>query len=207
MNVVEPGSPAESMIGRAKALILRPLETWDTIDQEEATVEGLYKTWVIPLAAIPAVCGAVRNIGFGGSHLFGVDLRPSIGWIVGQTLVGYVLTLVAVFLLAVVVDHLAITFGGVRSRTQAFKLGAYAATPGWVAGIFLLLPAVGGLLAAFGALYGLYLLYLGLPTLMRSDPERTVPYFVAALGATIVLLIVIGGLTSCLGNFGGPISL
>ena len=87
------------------------------------------------------------------------------------------------------------------------RLGAYAATPGWLSGLFLLLPEIGGLLAALGAFYGLYLLYLGLPILMRSDPDRTGVYFVATLAMAVVLGIVIGALTSCMGNYGGPISL
>ena len=207
MNVVEPGSPAEGMIARAKALILRPLKTWDVIDGEEATIEGLYKTWVIPLAAIPAVCGVVRSLGFGGVHIFGVSYRPSIAAIIGQALTGYVLSLISLYVLALVVDELALRFGGERSRTQAFKLGAYAATPGWLAGLFLLLPAIGGLLTLLGGLYSLYLLYLGLPKLMRSDPDRTGVYFLAVLALTVVLGILIGALTSCVAGLGGPISL
>ena len=70
-----------------------------------------------------------------------------------------------------------------------------------------LLPAIGGLLTLLGGLYSLYLLYLGLPTLMRSAPDRTGVYFLAILAATVVLAILVGALTSCMGNFGGPISL
>ena len=41
-------------------------------------------------------------------------------------------------------------------------MAAYAPTPAWVAGIFQIVPVLGSLLAIIGALYSLYLLYLGL---------------------------------------------
>ena len=207
MNLVEPGSPAESLIGRAKSLILRPVETWGVIDREPATVDGLYRSWAVPLAAVPAVCRAASDLMFGGIHLFGVRYQPSLAGTLGRAAVGYGLSLLSIYALALVVEALALPFGGVRSRTQALKLTAYSATAAWAAGVFLLLPQVGGLLAAFGGLYSLYLLYLGLPILMRSAPERTLTYFVAILCAAILIGVLAAGLTSCVAELGGPISL
>lgn len=41
-------------------------------------------------------------------------------------------------------------------------------------------------------LYGLYLLYLGLPVLMKSPQEKSLGYTVAAVVAALVILVVIG---------------
>jgi hypothetical protein len=212
MKVVEPGSPAESLIVKAKNLLLRPHETWEAIDAESSTIESLYKGWVAPLAAIPAVCELIARLGFdglgfGGLQIFGVHYHLSLVSIIGQALLSYGLTLVAVYVLALVIDELALRFAGERSRTQAFKLAAYSGTASWLAGAFLLLPAVGGLLALLGGVYSLYLLYLGLPKLMRSDPDRTLTYFALSLIVTLLLVIVIGALSSCMSNFGGPVSI
>ncbi len=207
MNVVEPGSKTENILLRAKELILRPLPTWDVIDTEEATIEGLYRNWVLPLAAVPAVCSALGQLAFHGVSIFGIRFHPNVLGIVTEAAVSYVLTLIGVFVMAVVVDELALRFGGERSRTQAFKLSAYSAGAGWLGGVFLLLPAPGGVLSALAALYGLYLFYLGLPKLMRSNPDQTLTYFGLTLIVLIGLAIVMGALTSCFGGWGGPVSI
>jgi len=208
MSVGEPQPLAQAMIARAKELLLRPLPTWDAIDAEEATIEGLYRRWVIPLAAIPAISGALGQIAFSGRfQIFGVHFRPSVVGILSRALVGYALSLISVYLLAVVVDEFAIRFGGERSRTQAFKLTAYSATAAWVAGVFALLPGLGALLGLLGALYSLYLFYLGLPKLMRSDPDQTLSYFGLSLLVMIGLAVLIGILSSCFGGWGGPVSI
>jgi hypothetical protein len=60
-----------------------------------------------------------------------------------------------------------------------------------VGGIFNLLPIL-GLLAAVAAIYGFYLLWLGLPKLMKSPQEKTAGYFVVTIIAAILVYIVIG---------------
>jgi hypothetical protein len=205
MNVVEPGSPAEDIVRRAVRLLLNPRPTWDEIADEDTTIEAIYRHWVIPLAAIPAVCGAIGQIGFGTLHIFGIYYHQSLVGILGRALVGYAMTLIGIYVLALVIDELAIQFGGERGRTQAFKVAAYSGTAGWVAGVFGLLPGVGWLFQLLGGLYSLYLLYLGLPKLMRSDPDRTLTYFALALVAALGLVLLISILTSCVTSFGGPI--
>jgi hypothetical protein len=208
MNVVEPGSAGENLIARAKELILRPLPTWDVIQAEDATIEGIYRSWVIPLAAIPAVCGAIGQIAFGSRvQIFGVHFHPSVVGVLGRSLATYALSLGCVYVMALVVDGLALRFDGERSRTQAFKLAAYSATPGWIAGVFALLPGLGGLFGLLGGLYSLYLFYLGLPKLMRSDREQTLSYFGLSLLVLIGLAILVGALSSCFGGWGGPVSI
>jgi hypothetical protein len=217
MSGVEPGTPdprmpepgpemsVQGMIARALNLLLHPHEAWDAIDAEPATIEGLYRGWVLPLAAIPAVCGVVGLLSFRGFEIFGVRYQPSFIGIIVDGVASYALTLVSVYLLALVIDQFSLQFGGERSRTQAFKVAAYAGTAFWVSGVFALLPTVGGLFKLLGMLYSLYLLYLGLPKLMRSSPVFQLNYFALTLAASILMAIVIGAVTSRAGEFGGPI--
>ena len=200
MSFEEPGSQASNIISRARELLLRPLPTWDAIQAEDATIEGLYRRWVIPLAAIPAVCGAIGRLSWlGRVEFFGFHYRPSLIGVLTSAIGGCVLGLVAIYLMAVVLDELALRFGGERSRTQAFKLVAYSGTAGWIAGVFALVPQVGGLLELLGGLYSFYLFYLGLPKLMRNDPDRTTVYFAVSLLAAIGVGVLLGLLSSCLG--------
>jgi hypothetical protein len=213
MSGVEPETPeprpelsAQGLIGRVLNLLLHPHEAWEAIDTEPSTIEGLYRGWVLPLAAIPAVSRAVGLLSFRGFEIFGIRYQPSFIGIIGDAVASYALTLISVYLLALVIDQFALQFGGERSRTQAFKLAAYSGTAAWVAGVFMLLPtALGSLFTLLGMLYSLYLLYIGLPKLMRSAPAFQLNYFALTLLAAILMAVVIGALTSRAGEFGGPI--
>ena len=59
---------------------------------------------------------------------------------------------------------------------------AYAYTPAWIASVLGIIPAL-GLLTVIAALYSLYLLYAGIPVMMKCPKGN-------ALGYTIVLVIV-----------------
>jgi len=207
MNVVEPGSAGASLIARASAILTKPAETWDVIDAETTQIPDIYKTYVAPLAAIPAVCGAIGLLGLGGISIFGVHLRPSFAGVISEMVVSYVLTLVGVYVLALVIDQLAPQFGAARGRTQAFKLAAYSGTAWWLAGVFRLLPGIGGLFMVLGGLYTLYLMYLGLPKRMRVEGDRTVPYLAVSLVVTLLLMLLIGMLSSCFNHIGGLLSI
>ena len=102
----------------------------------------------------------------------------------------YVLSLAAVYILALIIDALAPTFNGQKSQIQALKVAAYSSTASWVAGIFHLIPGL-RLLTILG-LYSLYLLYLGLPIVMKASREKAVAYTAVVILAAIVLFMVIG---------------
>jgi hypothetical protein len=93
---------------------------------------------------------------------------------------------------ALIIDALAPTFGAQKNFPNALKLAVYSYTPGWVAGIFLLIPGL-SFLTVLG-LYGLYLLWLGLPPLMRSPPEKALGYAAAVVVCAIILAIVLGAI-------------
>ena len=85
-------------------------------------------------------------------------------------------------MLALIVNALAPTFGGSKDLVAALKVVAYGSTAGFVGGIFNLLPSLSwiGLLAAF---YSIYLIYTGLPVLMRSRPEKAGAYTASSSSA------------------------
>jgi hypothetical protein len=202
MNVGDPLTTPPSLVDRVKSILLTPKEEWPRIDAEPATIGGLYTSYVVPLAAIPAAAGLIGALAFGYSF-FGVTWRPSIGSALSMAVTQYVLALVGVFVLSLIVDWLAPTFGGVKNNINAFKVAAYSYTAAWVAGILAIIPSLamlGGLLG----LYSLYLLYLGLPLLMKAPADKALSYTVVTIIAAIVLWIVIGLLVAPIsGMFGG----
>ena len=199
------GAPVgETMVARAKRILLEPKLEWDRIDVEPASIGGIFRGWVLPLAAIPAVAMLIGSLAF-GYGAFGITYRPTIMSAVATAIIGYVLSVVGVFVLSLIIDWLAPNFGGTRNRVQATKVAAYSMTASWLAGIFNLIPAL-SILALLG-LYSLYLLYLGLPRLMKTPEDKGMSYTAVTIVAAIVLYFVIGLLTVPLAAmFGGGAS-
>ena len=149
-----------NLIERAKAILLRPAQTWPVIDAEPATVASIYKDWLVIMAAIPAVCGFI-GMSLIGVGAFGYSYRtPIVGGLVAAVC-GYVLSLVMAYVMALVVDALAPSFGGTKNPVGALKVMAYGATAVYVAGLLKLLPAL-SLLGIIAAFYSVYLIHLGL---------------------------------------------
>lgn len=194
---------AQSVPTRLKGILLNPKGQWPIIAERPETVTALYKNWVLPLAAVPAVAGLVGSLVFGFSAL-GVQYRPSPLTAVPGAVVLYVLSLIQVGLLALLIDALAPLFGASRNRTQAFKVAAYSMSAGWAAGILQIVPNL-SMLAILGALYGIYLLYLGLPVLMKSPQDRSLSYTLTTVLAAIVLGLLVNVIALPLaGAFGVP---
>jgi len=170
-------------------ILSKPTQEWPAIASESTDVAALYKEYIMPLAAIPAICG------FLGMTLIGVTL-PLVGQIrtpmasgLAGLIVGYVLSLVGIFLAAFIVDKLAPSFQSSGGTVQALKMVAFASTPSWVAGVLQLVPMLGAL-AFLAALYGVYLFYLGLPSVMKTPPDKVIPYMVVSAIVIIVISVV-----------------
>ena len=179
-----------ALVDRVKNILLTPRTEWEVIDAEPTTVADLYKGYILPLAAIGPVAQAIGFSVFGMRLPFLGTYRTPVASAVTQAVVTYVLTLVGVYVLSIIIDKLAPTFSGTPNQIQALKVAAYSYTASWVAGIFLLVPAL-SMLSILGV-YGLYLLYLGLPVLMKSPADKALNYTVVVIIAAIVLFMLIG---------------
>jgi hypothetical protein len=188
------------LIGRVKNILLQPKAEWPVIETEQTSAQAIYTGYIMPLAAIGPVAILIGMSIVGIQVPFMGTMRMPLSSLVTQMLVSYVLGLVGVYVLALIINVLAPTFGGTSNQMQALKVAAYGATAAWVGGIFHLLPSL-GLLGLLAALYTLYLLYLGLPVLMKSPPERSLGYTVTVVIAAIVLFVVVGVISSAFVGF------
>ena len=180
-----------SLVERVKRILLSPRSEWEVIDGESSTPAALYTGYVIPLAAIGPIAHVIGYSVLGVRVPFtGTVWRTPVGSAITGALVTYALTLVGVFVLAVIIDALAPSFDGTKSQIQALKVAAYSSTAGWVVGIFALVPGL-RFLGILG-IYSLYLLYLGLPVLMKAPKEKAMGYTVVVIVAAIVLFMIIG---------------
>lgn len=205
------------LINRVQRILLAPAAEWPVIAAEAETTAGLYRRYIAILAALGPLALFVKTtlIGYrvpflGAYHVNTADALVAM-------LVSYVLSLVAVYVFALIINALAPTFGSQKDSLLALKTAAYAMTAAWIAGIGQLLPLLGTLILVAGAGYSVYLLYLALPVTMKTPPDKAVAYTAVSVVAALLLfwiIAVIGGsflgrgpwLGGYTGWFGGPVA-
>jgi hypothetical protein len=187
------------IIARAKAILVTPKTEWPLIAQEPATVGDLYRNYIVVIAAIPAIFVFLKSSVIG----MGFGIRFGLGMGLTGMLVRYVLSLVFAYVMAMIIDALAPTFGGQKDRVQALKTVAYAATASCVASIAAILPfGLYWLIAIAGVVYTVYLLYLGLPHTMKAPADKAAGYTAVAIIVAIVVQFVLSAIIASVIGFG-----
>jgi hypothetical protein len=174
---------------RARGILADPAAEWTKIERESGDPAYLLTSYVALLALIPAVFAFIGACVVGAVMPTGETVRaPLLEGLFGAVF-GYVGTCGAVLVLGLLISLLAPAFGGRRSFDNAFKLAIYSYTPVWLAGIFLVAPGLRFLVLT--GLYGAYVLWRGLPSLLRV-PGPNVPIYTAIIvaGAAALTLIV-----------------
>jgi len=188
-----------NIVARVKEILLTPKAAWPVIETEATSMVALYTQYIMILAAIQAVAGFIGMSLFGISAM-GVSIRvPFLTGII-QMVLGYGLALAMVYVMSLIADALAPSFGGQRNAMSALKLVAYSGTAAMVGGIFAVVPAL-SILTLIAGLYSLYLLYLGVPTLMKVPQEKALPYTAVLVVCAIVVGVIAGAI---LGTVHGP---
>ena len=163
-----------NLVDRIKGILMEPRNEWIKIAAEPATVQSLYTGWIMILAAVAPVAVLLS------AH--------SVQFAIAQ----YVLSLIITFVLALIVDALAPTFGGTKDFVASLKLTAYSYTAAWLAGIFVLLGMLGSLLSLVATVYAFYTFYLGAPVLKKATPEKAVQFTLLIVLCGIVLGLLSG---------------
>ncbi|MGA2396587.1 MAG: YIP1 family protein [Steroidobacteraceae bacterium] len=181
----ESTSTQAKLIERAKNILMTPNTEWPIIQAETTGITQLYTGYVMPLAAFSTVMSFIRMslIGIGYWHM------PVLTGL-AYALASFGFALLGIYLFGLIIDGLAPSFAGQRNQRQALKTAAYAFTPAALGAVLVLLPVFGPFLRLIASLYGVYLLYLGLPVLMQS-PKEKVPGYTAAVVVCVILLGVV----------------
>ncbi|MFQ5627465.1 MAG: Yip1 family protein [bacterium] len=172
-----------NIIDRIKNILMTPRSEFPTLKAEATDIAGLYKQYLVYIAALPAI-GTI--ISFGAYWGFGYRFKLAI--------ISYIVTLASFYISAFIIDALAPSFNSTKNQVNALKLVGYASTPSMVGQFFNFLPGIGWLISLAGAIYSIYLFYLGLPVFMDTPQEKTVFYMVVAFIVSLVVYMVLGAL-------------
>src|SRR5437016_1880381 len=158
---------------RARRMILKPTQEWAAIADEFTTAGPIYARYLLPMAAIGPVASTVGALVFGvrsSLSTLGETYPVSVSDALTSGVLEYGLNLLAIYVLALVIEFLAPAFGSQPNRVQALKVATYGSTPYWLGGALALFPK----LARIGTLAGLYsvrLFPLGAPIVMNAPPR------------------------------------
>ena len=175
---------------RAQNILADPSTEWTKIEKESGDAAYLLTGYVAVLALIPAA------FGFIGACVVGVTVpgtgtvrAPIFDGLFGAVF-GYVLTCATVLVLGLLIDFMAPIFGGRKNFDNAFRLAVYSYTPVWLAGIFLMAPGLRFI--GFVGFYGAYLLWIGLPQLMKVPASKVQTFAAVIVAGACVLTVIVG---------------
>jgi hypothetical protein len=126
-------------------------------------------------------------MGLIGVNILGLKIS-GINWGLSAAISHFISGVVAYFLGSFIIDALAPTFKSEKNINKSSALVAYSFTAPWVAAIFTILPALSDLVIA--GLYGLYLLFIGLPKMKETTKDQEMPYFIVSLLVMIICSLV-----------------
>lgn len=186
------GEP-RGLIGRVRAILLRPQSEWLRIASEERA--PLIGPYIASLAIGGALIGLAGDIAY--SRL---AIGPALAWKGVAAALYVVFAIVGVLLAGAVIGFLLRRFGGESDGWRAKQLSVYSATPILVAAVGAAAPPIAEIVTAAGVIYGLVLLAIGVPRLAPlPDAENNVPRF------TLTFSVVAIGLVALTAAFIGPL--
>lgn len=191
---------AAGYYARMRGLLLTPAAEWTAIAGEQPTTQQIFMRWVLPLTLLFFLAPQLGAIAF-PAQIDGKPVSPSLASALYTTVVGTMLMVAGVWALAWLIDYFAPGFGARRDPAQAIKLAAYSGTGLWLSGLIGLAPPL-ILLGAVG-IVSIFTLYRGLPVMMQSPPDKTLPYAAAVIGAAATMAVVLMALANCMTMFAG----
>lgn len=193
------------MLNRIINILTKPASEWRVIGEESASVGSLFTGYAIPLAALHLIATIVATgvLGIGEEIMAMGGVTVALGDIVVRSALNFVMTLILLYVLALIGSKIAPSFGGDSNFVQALKLFVYSSTPTWVLGIimpFLMVSMGMALLASLLSLaalgYAIYLIYIGARPTLAVPQEKLAGFTVVVIAIYIGLALIIFGITS-----------
>lgn len=174
-------------------MFTQPDEEWMSIRREHSNPLKLYGAYIALLALISPICAYISTTQFGWQVGDGQLTKLTTQSAFQLSALTYMTMLIGVFGLGWMIDWMANTYGGKHDEYAAngIALAAYSATPLFLAGFALLYPepAVNMTVFLIAAAYSGYLIYDGLPIVMKIDKDRAVLFSGAILTVALVYLV------------------
>lgn len=174
-------------------LFTRPDAAWHEIRQEEERNSVHYLGHLLLLALIPAVALFVGTTETGWSLAEGETVRLDTRSALILSLMIYLTTLLGTAILGGFIRWMSRTFETRPTLNQCIGFAAYTATPLFFAGLAALYPTRWLAVAVLGAAcaYSTFLLFVGLPTFMRTRQNQGLVYAGSVWAVAVLVLVTL----------------
>ena len=189
-------------------LLTNPDQQWEAIRKDSESVTRLYTGHVLLLALIPAMAGFIGTSQIGWQIGDGQVTRLSVNSALSLSVLFYAAMLAGIFILGKFIDFFAATYEVADRTPRGVTMAAYTATPIFLIGVIAVYPniwvnMVAGLVAIA---YAVYLLYEGLPILMKIPEDRGFMFASAVLTVGLVMFVALLAISVVIWSLGvGPI--
>lgn len=195
-------------LGHTIGLLTHPDREWQQIRDEQESLPRLYLGHVMLLALIPTIAGFYGTTQVGWQIGDGEIVKLTSASALPLCLLFYAAIIAGIYIIGRFIDFFAATYGVREENSRGVTLAAYTATPLLVVGITALNPSVWLILSAglIAAAYSVYLLYEGLPILMKIPAERGFMFASSVLTVGLVMLVGLLAISVVIWSMGvGPV--
>ncbi len=181
----------DQFVDRVKNILLLPTETWEKIKSENFIRKEILQRYLLYIVAIPAIALFVGLVIVG-------QYGQTTGFFTGliKAALFYILNILSVWVGAYAINQLAPSFGCEKNDDAAFQSVTYSLTAYFVIGVLYIIPVLKPFIIL--GFYGGYLLYKGLPVLMKCPAEKLVNFTIVSGFLLFCLVIISYGLANLL---------
>ena len=192
------------MIGKIFGIIFQPVKTWHEIAELSEAELKRYLWYPVILAILPAVAWYYGTTAVGWSVAGGETVYFSTASAAAIAPLFYLAQLGAIWAVGFFVHWMADTYGAESSMLKGVVITGFCATPILIFGVFGFHPMfwLDFLVGLVVVSHAVYLLYLGIPIVMRIPEERGFLFASAVVAVGMVAAIIVMGATVMLWDMG-----
>lgn len=195
-------------LGHTVGLLTHPDREWQEIRDQSESIPKLYLGHVLLLALVPVAAAFYGTTQVGWRIGDGEVIRLTTASALPLCALFYAAIVAGIYILGKFIDFFASTYGVSDSDPKGVTLAAYTATPMMLAGLVAIYPVLWlNVLVGLAALsYSIYLLYEGLPILMKIPADRGFMFASSVLTVGLVMLVALFAITVVIWSMGvGPV--
>lgn len=195
-------------LGHTVGLLTHPDREWEAIRQESESLSRLYLRHILLLALIPAAAGFYGTTQVGWQIGDGQVVKLTTGSALQLCGLFYAAMLAGIYILGRFIDFFAATYDVQETTPRGVTLAAYTATPVFLLGVIAVYPNVWvNMLVGLAAVaYSVYLLYEGLPILMKIPEDRGFMFASSVLTVGLVMFVALLAVSVVIWSMGvGPV--
>jgi len=180
------GMKMSTAFGDSIALVTNPVAYMTKNKDLSVSVNTIIVNYVAVLAVIPFIATLIGPLWY-YHYTFLYEYAFFLA------VITYIFDVVGVFVVGFLIWKLAPTFGATTDQNKGTLLAAWIFTPAFLISILNIIPFIGWI-SFLGLLYGLYILYLGIPILTNTPKDKVVGYVIGVVIATIIVYAILGAI-------------